>query len=102
MCLRLLYTTSTIRQMADVFFTAILYNFDMDNAQKILTLPEIALIAITRVALGVGMGLLLAERLSESRRAAAGWALVLMGALTTVPLVALIFGGNYRQSEDAH
>jgi len=53
-----------------------------------LPLPEIGLIAGTRAALGIGIGLLLADRLDREQRQAAGWALVAIGALTTIPLVA--------------
>jgi len=59
-----------------------------------VTLPELALVAGTRVALGAGLGLLLAGRLSEEQRRAAGWALFLVGALTTVPLAFEILGGG--------
>jgi hypothetical protein len=45
------------------------------------------LIAGTRVALGVGIGLLLSDRLSKDQRKAAGWALFAVGVLTTVPIV---------------
>ena len=51
-----------------------------------LSLPDIILIGGTRVALGVGVGLLIARRLSESARNAAGVALLAVGALSTVPL----------------
>jgi len=51
-----------------------------------ITLPELALIAGTRGMLGAGIGLLLADRLSEGQRKAVGWTLVLVGAVTTVPL----------------
>lgn len=52
-----------------------------------LTIPEIGLIAGTRVALGVGIGLLVSEKLSREERKAAGWALLAVGALTTIPIV---------------
>jgi hypothetical protein len=52
-----------------------------------LTIPEIALIGGTRVALGAGIGLLLAGRFSNEERKGAGWALLLVGALTTIPIV---------------
>lgn len=52
-----------------------------------LTIAEIALIAATRVALGAGVGLLLANRLNEDQRKAAGVALAVVGGLTTIPLV---------------
>jgi hypothetical protein len=51
-----------------------------------LTLPEILLIAGTRVALGIGIGLLLSQRLRNDQCKAAGLSLTLVGALTTVPL----------------
>lgn len=51
-----------------------------------MTLPQLALIAGTRGALGAGLGLLLADRLSECQRKAVGWTLLLVGVLTTVPL----------------
>jgi hypothetical protein len=52
-----------------------------------LTLPEISLIAGTRVALGAGAGLLLADKLSDEKRRAVGWTLLLTGIATTFPLV---------------
>jgi hypothetical protein len=55
--------------------------------KAVLTLPEIGLIGLTRVALGAGLGLLLSGKLDRSARRAAGIALVAFGALTTVPLV---------------
>jgi hypothetical protein len=64
----------------------------MNHSRKETAWPEIALVAMTRVALGAGIGLLLAHRLSQARRAAAGWALLLFGIATTVPLAAEVFG----------
>lgn len=57
-----------------------------------LTFPEVALIAGTRAVGGAGLGLLLANRLSDSQRRAVGWTLLLVGALTTVPLALEVFG----------
>jgi len=57
-----------------------------------LTLPEVILIAGTRVALGVGVGLLLSEKLDKRARRAAGVTLFAVGALTTIPLVMRVFG----------
>ena len=54
--------------------------------EKKVTLPELILIAGTRVALGIGIGLLLAGRLSRDQRKSAGLALALVGGLTTIPL----------------
>ena len=55
--------------------------------KSILTIPEIGLIGVTRVALGAGLALLLADKLDRKERRAAGWALFLTGVVTTVPLV---------------
>jgi hypothetical protein len=60
--------------------------------ERVLTIPELILIAGTRVALGVGIGLLLADKLTDNERRAAGWALVGVGALTTVPLAMDVLG----------
>jgi hypothetical protein len=53
-----------------------------------LTLPEVGLIAGSRVALGIGIGLLLSEKLSESQRRAVGFTLLAVGVLSTFPLMA--------------
>jgi hypothetical protein len=59
-----------------------------------ITLPELILVAGTRAAFGLGLGLLLADRLSRDQRRGAGWTLCLIGALSTVPLTFEIFGGH--------
>jgi len=51
-----------------------------------LTLPEIALIAATRGMLGAGAGLLLADKLNKDQRKAIGWTLLIVGAVSTIPL----------------
>ncbi len=60
--------------------------------ERKLTLAEILLIAGTRVALGVGIGLLVSGRLSEDQRKAAGLTLALVGGLTTIPLAVEVIG----------
>lgn len=57
-----------------------------------VTLPELALVAITRAAGGAGLGLLLANRLSADSRKALGWGLLLLGAVTTIPLAFEVLG----------
>jgi len=52
-----------------------------------LTIPEIILLGGTRVALGAGIGLLLARRMNDDQRKGAGVALAVVGALTTIPIV---------------
>ncbi|MCM2359399.1 MAG: hypothetical protein NDI77_14710 [Geobacteraceae bacterium] len=55
-----------------------------------LSLPELSLIAGTRVMLGGGLALLLAERLNKKQRKAVGLTLFLVGAITTIPLGILV------------
>jgi len=57
-----------------------------------ITFPELALIAGTRAMLGAGLGLLLADRLPEGQRKAVGWTLLLVGAVTTIPLALEVLG----------
>jgi hypothetical protein len=52
-----------------------------------LTIPEIIFLSGTRVALGAGIGLLLAGRLNDDQRKGAGLALAVVGGLTTIPIV---------------
>jgi hypothetical protein len=59
----------------------------MALTERAFTIPEIMLVAGTRVALGVGVGLLLSDRLNEDQRKAAGWALLAVGVLSTIPIV---------------
>ncbi len=62
--------------------------------ERNLTIPEIMLIAGTRVALGAGIGLLLADKLNEGQRRGAGWALLAVGVITTIPLLMNVLGTN--------
>ncbi len=57
-----------------------------------IALPELALIAGTRGALGLGLGLLLSNRLSEDQRRAIGWTLFTIGLASTIPLGADVLG----------
>ena len=50
-----------------------------------LPLPKLGFVVVTRAALGAGVGLLLAGRLTEDQRRRAGLALVAFGAATTIP-----------------
>jgi len=52
-----------------------------------LPLPELGLIAATRGMLGAGIALLLSDRIEPDHRKTVGRALVLIGALSTIPLV---------------
>jgi len=62
----------------------------------VMTRPSLGFVIGTRVALGVGVGLLLGARLSNARRERAGRALLAVGALTTIPAALLILRGSRR------
>ena len=66
---------------------------------RTLTIPELALMAGTRVALGIGLGLLIADKIPRDTRKGAACALLLVGALSTIPLVAAILS---QSSGDEH
>jgi hypothetical protein len=51
-----------------------------------MTIPELILIAGTRVALGIGIGLLIAGKFNNHTRKTVGSALLSAGALSTVPI----------------
>jgi len=56
-----------------------------------LAIPEVAFIAGTRVMLGAGAALLLADQLNVKERKKFGWAMFLVGAISTIPLVIDVF-----------
>ena len=53
---------------------------------KAVSVPNLVLLIGTRVALGIGIGLLIAGRLDQTTRRAVGRTLMLVGALTTIPI----------------
>lgn len=57
-----------------------------------LAVPELALIAGTRAALGAGIALLLSERLGPEQRRAVGWTLLAVGVISTIPLAIDVVG----------
>lgn len=59
-----------------------------------LAIPEIALISVTRAALGAGVGFLLGQKLNNKSRRAVGWSLVAVGLVTTVPILAQLFSSR--------
>jgi hypothetical protein len=65
-----------------------------------LTLPELGLIAGTRAALGAGLALLLGDRLPPRERKVFGWALLLAGAATTIPLAIDVLGRSRRAAPE--
>jgi hypothetical protein len=60
--------------------------------ERQLTTSEIVLLAMTRGMLGAGIGLLAAGKLNDEQRTAIGRTLLLVGAVTTLPLAWRIFG----------
>ena len=62
----------------------------------VLNPPTFAFIVGTRVALGVGIGLLVSERLPAERRRTIGTALLAVGAATTVPAAISVLRGLRR------
>ncbi len=66
-----------------------------------MSLPELAMVIMTRAVLGAGIGVLLSEKLAKrDPRLAVGWALVAIGALSTIPLALEVFGT--RRNADAN
>ena len=51
-----------------------------------LATPELALIGATRGMLGLGIGLLLSDKLQRHKRMIVGTVLAAIGALSTIPL----------------
>jgi hypothetical protein len=60
--------------------------------ERNITLPDLILWTGTRVALGVGVGLLISRGLTKDAMKAAGLALTVVGGLTTIPLAIAIMG----------
>jgi hypothetical protein len=61
-----------------------------------ISIPELALIAGTRAALGAGAALLLGDMLTKEQKKAVGWTLFLVGAVTTIPLLADVIGRRVK------
>jgi len=66
-----------------------------------LALPEFGFVVATRAALGLGMGLLLADRLPERQRQLAGAALFGVGAIATIPAAVAVVRGIRRSARHA-
>ena len=57
-----------------------------------VSFPELAFVAATRGMVGAGVGLLVSDFVPREQRRAIGWTLLAIGALTTVPIAATVFG----------
>ena len=62
--------------------------------ERTLTGKKLALVAATRVVLGIGIGLLLSRRLTYKQSRVAGIALASAGALSTIPIAIAVFKGR--------
>jgi hypothetical protein len=60
--------------------------------ERTFTVPEMILWTGTRIALGVGIGMLVSRGLSNDARKSTGIALTALGAFTTIPLGIALFG----------
>jgi len=58
----------------------------MELKERKVTIPELMLIGGTRGALVRGTGLLIKDKINKEQRKAAGLALLIVGAVTTIPL----------------
>jgi hypothetical protein len=56
----------------------------------VLGVPVFGFIVATRAALGVGIGLLLADRIPAERRRVIGRTLIAIGAMTTIPAARIL------------
>ena len=61
-----------------------------------LSRPELAFILSTRVMLGAGVALFLADRLSAEQRKTVGATLALVGLITTIPAAWAVLGRSAR------
>lgn len=59
-----------------------------------VSMPEMALVAGTRMMFGAGLALLLSDRLTPEQRKATGWSLFTIGVMTAIPLTFQIFGNR--------
>jgi hypothetical protein len=66
-----------------------------------LSPPLFGFIVATRAALGIGVGLLLADRLSRKQRRTLAMSLIGIGAATTIPAIrGLLASRESRRAED--
>jgi len=68
--------------------------------ERNITLTDLVLWTGTRIALGAGIGMLVSRRLSGDARKAAGLALTVVGAFTTIPLALAMMGKKSLSRSD--
>jgi hypothetical protein len=62
----------------------------------VLDLPSFTFVMGTRAALAAGIGLLVSDKLSDTRRRAIGTTLIALGAATTIPAAVSVVRGFRR------
>jgi hypothetical protein len=58
---------------------------------RTFNIAQLFMLAGTRAALGLGVGLLISDRMSSEMKRKVGWSLVGLGALSTIPFAIKIF-----------
>ena len=66
-----------------------------------VTLPEMAIVALTRGMAGAGLGLLVGGSMQRETRRALGWTLFALGAVSTVPILIALLGDRTPGRRDA-
>jgi len=66
----------------------------------VLGMPMFGFVVATRAALAAGVGLLLANRIPESRRRVIGLTLVSIGSATTIPAAMAVFRGRQNRTAE--
>ena len=66
-----------------------------------VTLPEMAIVALTRGMAGAGLGLLVGGSMQRETRRTLGWTLFLLGAVSTVPILFALLGNRDPGGRDA-
>ena len=64
-----------------------------------LSFPELGLLVGTRGMLGMGLGLLLGDKLDPEKRKAVGWTLAAIGVLSTIPLAFIVLGRRKKAAD---
>jgi hypothetical protein len=67
----------------------------------VLNFPTFGFVVATRAMLGVGIGLLLAEKIPADRRRAIGMTLVGIGVATTIPAAVAVARSRRLEPEDS-
>jgi len=68
--------------------------------QRLLSFPEILAFGATRGLIGLGLGLLLSDRIAHRRRRRVAFAMLGIGAASTIPLGMRMFRGTRTTIRD--